>query len=208
MTYEIFASGPIETNSVLVYSEASSHALLFDAPLGCVLHWEKRLKKLGKKLAFLFFTHSHWDHTGDAHLAKETWGVPIGIHKEDQGNLKKPGSDGLPTPFSIEGVAPDFYVGDREKKRYAEYLIEVYHTPGHTPGGVCFYFPEFAILIAGDTLFCGSIGRLDLPTARAQLMKGSLEKILALPQETVVIPGHGEVTTIGEEQDVIERFDL
>ena len=208
MTYEIFASGPIETNSILVYAEESPHALLFDAPLGCVEHWQGRLKSLGKTLSTLLITHSHWDHIGDAALAKATWKMPIGIHEEDEGNLKHPGSDGLPRFFSFEGVPPDFYVAEGEKKSYGGYAVEVIHTPGHTPGGVCFYLPQFGIVVSGDTLFQGSIGRLDLSTARPKLMGASLKKVLQLPKETIVLPGHGDPTTIGEEQNIIERFNL
>jgi hydroxyacylglutathione hydrolase len=207
MAYEIFSSGPAQTNSVLVYSDKSNEALLFDAPLGCVEHWDKRLKKLGKKLSVLLLTHSHWDHIADASLAKQTWGAPLGIHKDDAPNLIQPGSDSLRIPFFIEGVNPDFHVAEG-KTEYAGFSCQVFHTPGHTPGGVCFYFPEFGILITGDTLFHGSIGRLDFPSSRPHLMRSSLEKILALPHGTIVIPGHGSTSSIGEEQDIIERFRL
>ena len=207
MAYEIFSSGPAETNSVLVYSDKSDDSLLFDAPLGCVEHWDKRLKKLGKKLSALLLTHSHWDHIADAFLAKQTWGAPLGIHTDDAPNLIQPGSDGLRVPFFIEGVDPDFLIVEG-KTEYAGFSCQVFHTPGHTPGGVCFYFPEFGILITGDTLFHGSIGRLDFPTSRPHLMRQSLEKILALPHGTIVIPGHGSTSSIGEEQDIIQRFGL
>ena len=208
MAYEIYSSGPAATNSILVYSEKSPQALLFDAPLGCVEHWEKRLKKLDNTLAAILLTHSHWDHLADIAMAKESWGVPIGIHKEDVGNLKKPGSDGLPIPFYIEGATPDFFIEGEEKIEYGGFAIQVLHTPGHTPGGVCFYFPDFGFVITGDTLFRGSIGRLDFPTARPQLMRQSLEKILALPKGTIVIPGHGSTSSVDSEQDIIERFGL
>ncbi len=206
MPYEIFTSGPVETNSILFYIESSSSAILFDSPLGCVRHWEKRLAKLKKSIGTLFLTHSHWDHTADAAMAKAVWNMPIGIHKEDRGNLEVPGSDGLPLMIPIEPAIADFFVEDGEEKVVGEITIRVIHSPGHTPGCVCYYLPQFAVLISGDTLFKGTIGNLSFPTARPQLMRDSLEKILALPFETLVIPGHGETTTIGEEQDIIGRF--
>jgi len=206
MTYEIYSSGPAETNSILFYIETSPLALLFDAPLGCVRHWEKRLAKLGKSLGALFLTHSHWDHTADVAKAKKVWGMPVGIHKEDLENLEKPGSDGLPMMFSIEPAFADFFVADGEEKTIGGITLKVLHSPGHTPGCVCYYLPQFALLISGDTLFKGTIGNLSFPTARPQFMKDSLKKVLSLPPETLVIPGHGEMTTIGKEQDIIRRF--
>ncbi len=206
MPYEIFASGPVETNSILFYTESSPQALLFDLPLGCVELWETRLKKLGKTLAVILLTHSHWDHLADAADAKRAWKVPIGVHKDDKGNLEKPGSDGIPLWVSLEGVAPDFFFVDGEEKRFGDVLVRVFHTPGHSPGCVCFYLPEHHLLISGDTLFKGTIGNMSLPTARPKAMKDSLKKILALPKETIVIPGHGGITTIGKEQGIIKHF--
>jgi glyoxylase-like metal-dependent hydrolase (beta-lactamase superfamily II) len=81
--------------------------------------------------------------------------------------------------------------------RVGEVEFQVIHTPGHTPGCVCFWFPKEDLLVSGDTLFQGSIGRLDLPTARPKLMWGSLQKLAQLPANTRVIPGHGQETTIG-----------
>jgi hydroxyacylglutathione hydrolase len=206
MTYEIYSSGPVETNSILFYIDASPIAILFDAPLDSVAHWKKRLAQLKKSLGALLLTHSHWDHTADVAEAKRIWGMPIGIHQDDLGNLEKPGSDGLPMMVSIEPAKADFFVKDGEEKIIGGVLIRTLHSPGHTPGGVCYYLPEHALLISGDTLFKGTIGNLGFPTARPKLMKDSLKKILSLPFETLVIPGHGETTTIGEEQDILRRF--
>ncbi len=206
MILEVFTSGPADTNSVLISTETSQQAILFDAPPGCIKHWKTRLKELKKTLGALFVTHSHWDHIGDAAEVKKEWGMPIFIHKEDVQNLEKPGSDGLPLWFSIEGANADFYVVDGEEKNMCNLKIIVLHTPGHTPGGVCYYLPDQMILVSGDTLFEGSIGNLSFATARPKLMKSSLEKVLRLPPETLVIPGHGGTTTIGQEQGIIKRF--
>jgi glyoxylase-like metal-dependent hydrolase (beta-lactamase superfamily II) len=88
-----------------------------------------------------------------------------------------------------------------------EFQIEVIHTPGHTPGGVCFYLKEQKILFSGDTLFQGTIGNLSFPTARPARMWDSLKRLAALPKETRVYPGHGDPTTIGKEQWIANAED-
>ncbi|MBS3905103.1 MAG: MBL fold metallo-hydrolase [Simkania sp.] len=206
MIVEVFASGPAETNSVLVCTDSSPQAVLFDAPLHCVTHWQSRLKQLGKTVGTLLITHSHWDHIADAAAAKKAWNMPVGIHKEDVGNLEKPGSDGLPLWFPIEGIGADFYVVNGEEKRICDLKVCVMHTPGHTSGCVCYYLPDLKVVISGDTLFQGSIGNLSFATARPKLMEASLKTLLNLPADTVVMPGHGDATTIGKEQGIIKRF--
>ncbi len=205
---EIYASGPVETNSIFVCLETSSSGILFDTPPQSVAHWKQRLRDLGKSVGAILFTHSHWDHIADAALAKKEWNPPLFIHQEDRMNLEKPGSDGLPLWFKIEGVDSDRSVKHGDKEVICGIQVEVLHTPGHTPGCVCYYLSELDILISGDTLFQGTIGRLDLPTARQSLMKGSLELLLKLPGKTVVLPGHGDKTTIESEQHIIERYFL
>ncbi len=147
----------------------------------------------------ILLTHSHWDHIADTAKLKKAFNVPVWIHAEDAPNLEKPGVDGLPLHFPIEGVKPSGHLADGQVLKVGELEIKVMHTPGHTPGSVCFLLPDEGMLISGDTLFRGRMGRLDLPTGRPGLMKGSLKKIGMLPRETRVYPGHGESTTIKEE---------
>ncbi len=197
--FDVFAAGPIETNTVLIGCPKTHHALLIDCPSECATWVEKRVKALGLHLDLILLTHSHWDHIADAAKLKKIFKVPIWVHAEDASNVEKPGSDGLPLYFPIEGVKPDGALVDGQAIKVGDISIKVIHTPGHTPGSVCFYFPDQGILVSGDTLFRGTMGRLDLPTGRPALMKGSLNKLGNLPPQTRVYPGHGEPTTIKEE---------
>jgi hydroxyacylglutathione hydrolase len=148
----------------------------------------------------ILLTHSHWDHTAEVSLLKEQLQVPIYIHKEDVKNLEEPGSDRLPLLYPIRAVKPDDYLYDGQILMVGELAIEVIHTPGHTPGGVCFYLKQQKALFSGDTLFKGTIGNLSFPTARPKLMWASLERLAKLPKDTKVYPGHGPATTIGAEE--------
>ncbi|MCB1082882.1 MAG: MBL fold metallo-hydrolase, partial [Simkania sp.] len=117
----------------------------------------------------------------------------------DRLNVVKPGSDKLPLMFHIDGVEPEFDLQEGEVIEVGKLKLIVIETPGHTPGGVCFYLDKEKILFSGDTLFKGSIGKISFPTANPQAMWRSLKKLEKLPPETVVYPGHGPSTTIGDE---------
>lgn len=125
--------------------------------------------------------------------------IPVAVHPEDAPNLEQPGADQLPCYIDIEGVVPDDLLKEGQRIAIGDLTLQVIETPGHSPGCVCFYSPENKVLISGDTLFQGSIGKLTLPTARPELMWDSLRKLAKLPPETVVYPGHGGSTTIGKE---------
>ncbi len=203
MILEVRPFGPIGTNSLLLAHTEEKKAYIFDAPQGSCQYWKRRAEERSLSIAGLFMTHSHWDHTVDAAEIKKELNPEIWIHPEDAGNLREPGSDGLPLYFPIAGVEPDHFLRDGQKIDLDGFSLVVLHTPGHTPGCVCFYLPENEMLISGDTLFKESIGRLDLPTSRPALMKSSLEKLAQLPGKTKVFPGHGEPTTIEEEKMMI-----
>jgi hydroxyacylglutathione hydrolase len=201
MLLKIFTSGPIETHSILI---ADEKAVIFDAPLDCTQQIVQALEEHSLKAALILLTHSHWDHIADAAKLKKTLDVPLYIHAEDAPNLEKPGSDHLPLMFPIKGVKPDGYLTDGQKIETGGLKIEVIHTPGHTPGSVCFYLEKEKILVSGDTLFKGGMGRLDLPTSRPDLMPASLKKLTHLPPKTRVFPGHGDETTIEDETWVLK----
>lgn len=154
---------------------------------------------LGVKPDKILLTHSHWDHIADVASLKKRFPIPVFIHPADAPNLQKPGSDGLPLFLRCEGVIPDMLIKDQQEIHVGNLRLTVIHTPGHSPGGVCFYESTAGILIAGDTLFQGSIGNLSLPTANPDSMWDSLDKLAVLPPATQVYPGHGPSTTIGAE---------
>lgn len=199
MILEAFTAGPVDTNAYLLACPKTRHAAVIDVPFESADLIIERAKELSLSIQMILLTHSHWDHIGDAALLKKKLNVPIYIHKEDEKNLKAPGSDRLPLLLPVEGVAPDAFLFDGQSIPLGELTIQVIHTPGHTPGCVCFYLADEKTLISGDTLFRGTIGNLSFSTARPALMWDSLKRLSLLPKETRVYPGHGDSTSIGEE---------
>lgn len=197
MIVKVFKVGLLENNTILVGSEGK--AFLVDPADGSskvCLHY---LEKKELSLELILLTHSHWDHIGDVYKIKESTKALVYVHKEDENNLKYPGSDMLPLLSEVKGVAADGYLKDGQKLRVGDVEITVIHTPGHSMGSVCFYIAKEGLLLSGDTLFSGSIGRIDFPSSSPELMWKSLKKLSHLPKETRVIPGHGSETTIGRE---------
>lgn len=207
---KVFTAGPVETNGILVGCPVTRRAAIIDVPSGSISLILKALEKDTLVPQMILLTHSHWDHLADAAELKKILNIPIYVHREDADNLEKPGSDRLPLFFPIEGVRPDHFLTDGQIIPLGELKMEVIHTPGHTPGAVCFWLQKEKILISGDTLFKGTIGNLSFPTARPALMWKSLKKLAQLPPETRVIPGHGPDTTIQAESWIAnakEMFD-
>lgn len=209
MILEYYPLGFAATNGIILACSKTKDAVLIDAPQGFLKIAQKRVQDLSLNLKMILFTHSHWDHIVDAADLKKEFNTPLYIHKLDAPNLEKPGADGLPLYFPIKGVRPDHYLTDGQELNLGTLKLRVIHTPGHARGCVCFYIilengqengqEDKNILISGDTLFCGTIGRLDLPTSEPEMMGESLKKLAKLPKNTKVYPGHGEPTTIGEE---------
>lgn len=146
-------------------------------------------------------THGHFDHIG----CDDEFGVPVYIHAQDASSLGDPGRNlsllVASSPRSVRQKPKT--VEDGMTLRFEGLSFEVLHTPGHTPGGICLLLkePQGGIVFTGDTLFCGSVGRTDLPgMSHDALIKGIRTKLLTLPDDTVVYPGHGPSSTIGEEK--------
>jgi len=199
MIVKVFSTGPFETNTILIGCDETRFAAIVDTPLDshdCLI---QELERQELKPQMILLTHSHWDHLADAAKLKKSLGVPVYVHQEDKENLIHPGLDGLPLFFPIEGVHPDGFLSDQQVLSIGNLSLKVIHTPGHTPGGVCFWISKEKLLLSGDTLFKGTIGNLSFPTSRPALMWESLKKLAQLPPETRVLPGHGEETTIGAE---------
>lgn len=148
-------------------------------------------------------THAHIDHVGGAMKLRAATGAPILLNQNDYALLKMLDEQaawlGMASPGKVE---IDQSVGHADTIKAGALVADVIHTPGHTEGSVCLYFAAQKKLIAGDTLFSGSIGRTDLPGGSFEKILRSLhEKVLALPDETIVVPGHGPLTTIGDERE-------
>lgn len=152
------------------------------------------LEKKGLEPEAVLLTHAHFDHiTGIAELQKLFPGLPVYVHREDTVMFGHHFNQ-MPGEYSSIGVPAN--IRDVEELK----ICEVIHTPGHTPGAVCYHFPSDRLLLSGDTLFAGSIGRTDFPGGSMSKMTDSLKKLTALPDDTLVVPGHGSHTTIGREK--------
>lgn len=195
----IFPFGPLETNAILLGCKETKAAVVIDPSLGSAAPILAKSKEHGLKIEKILLTHSHWDHFADAHEVQKRTNAPLYVHIRDAENVETPGSDRIPLFFPIHPVKVEGYLKEGEGGFVGNLQLEVIDTPGHSPGGVCFYLKEHNLLISGDTLFQGSIGNLNLPTANPEEMWNSLEKLAKLPENTRVIPGHGEETTIGQE---------
>jgi hydroxyacylglutathione hydrolase len=195
-----FPSGPCFTNAYVVGCAATKKAAVVDPAPDSADTILSYLTKNQLYLDKILITHSHWDHIADTAALKAKYpDALVLIAADDVLNLEVPGSDGLPCWLDIPGVKPDLLIKEGDIIELGSLRLEVISTPGHTPGGVCFYCKEQQFLLSGDTLFKGTIGNLSFPTARPRLMWDSLKKLARLPAVTKVYPGHGSSTTIGAE---------
>ncbi|HSX11043.1 MAG TPA: MBL fold metallo-hydrolase [Chlamydiales bacterium] len=200
MFIDKFPSGPLETNAILIGCPVTKKGAVIDPSLGSTAPIVAKAKERGLHIEKILLTHSHWDHFADARRLIDQTGAPLYVHTLDAKNVERPGSDGVPLFFPIDPIVPNVLLNDGDCIALGHLKLEVIHTPGHSPGSVCFYLREQNLLIAGDTLFRGSIGNLSLPSANPLHMWDSLKKLASLPLETRVIPGHGGDTSIGQEQ--------
>ncbi len=199
LALEIFCGGPWETNAYLVSCTLTKKGVVIDPAPETANRILEAAQKQGVDINAIWLTHSHLDHIADLAKLKRELNIPVYVHDDDAGNVRDPGSDGLPLVIPIESCEPDGMLSDRQELQVGELKAQVIHTPGHSPGGVCFFFSADGILFSGDTLFKGTMGNLSFPTSRPEAMWGSLKKLSKLSPSTIVYPGHGEKTTIGDE---------
>ncbi len=198
MLLKVFVTGPLQNNVILFGCEKTKEAALVDPALSSFRKVREFLEESEYQLKKILLTHSHWDHIGECAKFKKEFHVEISVHEDDAYNLEHPGSDGLLLAY-IQGVKPDKLLKDQDKLFIGEIEVQVMHTPGHTPGCVCYYLPREGILFSGDTLFKGSMGRVDFPHSQPDKMWDSLKKLSQLPPDTRVIPGHGDETSVQAE---------
>ena len=193
---------PFQQNCTLIWDEASKVGAVVD-PGGDVDVIVDAIKQTGMTVEKILLTHGHIDHAGGADELRAKLGVKIeGPHKADKILL-----DALETQgkaYDIAGsrnVTPDRWLDDGDVVTVAGHTFAIYHCPGHSPGSVVFYNKAQKFALVGDVLFSGSIGRTDLPGGNeAQEMASIVERLLVLPDDTIVLPGHNDQTTIGQER--------
>jgi glyoxylase-like metal-dependent hydrolase (beta-lactamase superfamily II) len=201
MILETFPVGPLQCNCTILADEETREAIVID-PGDEISRIQRRLTALGLTLKQILVTHAHIDHVGGALKLKSLTGAPIFLNEADLPLLgimaEQAAWVGVPTP---ETAPPDEALTDGRVVGLATYPAQVIHTPGHTQGSVCLHFAPLKMVLAGDTLFAGSIGRTDLPGGNYDQILDSIQtRLLTLPDDTRVVPGHGPATSMGSER--------
>jgi glyoxylase-like metal-dependent hydrolase (beta-lactamase superfamily II) len=199
MTVLTATGGIAMTNCFLVADESTKHAVLFDAPDHTIEPLLKETAKRGWDLIGLWLTHGHFDHFADHALVKKHFpAAKILIHPLDEPKARNPDLQtrlfGL--PLVIPPLFTDGYVADNQKLRLGSIDVAVIHTPGHAPGHVSYHFPAENLLIGGDLIIGGSVGRTDLPDSDQSALLSSIRRIMELPSNTRLLGGHGPATTL------------
>ena len=197
---ETFPVGPLQCNCTILADGQTREAIVID-PGDEITRIHRRLAEHGLTLEQILITHAHIDHIGGALKLKRLTGAPILLNENDLELLAMMDQQaawlGIETP---EVAPPDEPLVDGSIVGLEHYPAQIIHTPGHTQGSVCLHFAPLNVLFAGDTLFAGSIGRTDLPGGDyPQILDSIAARLLVLPDETRVVPGHGPITTIGAE---------
>ena len=209
MILETLPVGLLQCNCSILGDEASREAIVVD-PGDDIPRILALLAKHSLTVKQIVITHAHIDHIAGAHRLKQLTGAPILYNQNDLPLVKmmdiQAGWLGIPTPIVSK---PDdtlddgkiITIGASQEKNRTGLTGSILHTPGHTEGSVCLYLPDQTLLLAGDTLFAGSVGRTDLPGGSTNKLLNSIhERLLTLPDEVTVVPGHGPRTTIGSER--------
>jgi len=202
MLHIVMPVGPLQCNCSIIADEQSHEAMIVD-PGDNVDGLLQILRERNLKLTLIAVTHGHIDHIGGAGKLRTATGAPIYMNSADEQQIALLDMQAAWIGVEAPGkVTIDHPAKDGDILKVGGHQATVMHTPGHTEGSTCLYFAAEKRLIAGDTLFQGSIGRTDLPGGDMEKIMASLHgKLMLLPDETIVLPGHGAATTIGEERE-------
>ena len=192
--------GIIQTNCYIVGCEETHEGAIID-PGGHANRILAEVERLGLTIRFVLNTHAHFDHTDGNKGVVEATGAALALHPLDRPILEAGGGGAWFGMKTAAGPAPTLDLHDGDQLQVGKLSLQVLHTPGHSPGHVCFYEPKAGVLFDGDLLFYQGVGRTDLPGGNPRQLMDSIQRVLlALPDETVVYPGHGPATTIGDEK--------
>ncbi|MCQ2008409.1 MAG: MBL fold metallo-hydrolase [Sporolactobacillus sp.] len=204
MKWIVCPVGPIQANCYLVFDQTTRECLIID-PGG---EFEKIKSIIGREQLHpiaILLTHAHFDHIGALDDVRDHWNLSVSVHENEADWLqdpKKNGSAYFPVTGSITARKADHLLTDHQKIIIGPFSFTVLHTPGHSPGGVSFYFEKDQVVFCGDALFKGSIGRTDQYGGDYDQLLTSLRmQLMTLPDEIVVCPGHGPSTTIEDEAE-------
>lgn len=201
MQVEHLTVGPVQTNCYLAINKETKEAIIID-PGDDADRIGMRLKQLEAKPVAILLTHGHFDHAGAAKTLAAQYDILVYAHEKEaetledsRMNLSGPLAGGA-TTYHV-----DVFLKDEQELTLAGLHMRVLFTPGHTPGGCCYYFPREDVLFSGDSLFCGSVGRTDFPGGSMRTLVDSVRtKLMSLPENTIVYPGHDIETTIEQER--------
>ncbi len=199
----IHTGGVAMTNCCLIADETAGEAVLFDAPDHTTAPLLDEVQKRGWKLVGLWLTHGHFDHFADHAVVQQRFpGAKLLIHALEVPKLSHPRIQTamFDLPFEIPPGKPDALVEDGQRLCIGSHEVAVIHTPGHAPGHVAYHFPKERLLIGGDLIIGGSVGRTDLPDSNHADLEASIRKVMALPDDTRLVGGHGPATTLGQER--------
>jgi len=203
MRIHTYSLGELQANCYLLENEGK--AIIID-PADDANFLLEEVQKKGLELEALLATHGHFDHVMAVGEIQMSFDIPFYLHKKDKFLIDRLES----TTEHFLGYKPiiippkliqHINLGEFQ---ISNFKFQIIFTPGHTPGGVCFYFPEEKAVFTGDTLFAGAIGRTDLSYSNKKDLWNSLKTILVLPEETIIYPGHGESSYIGQEKAILE----
>ncbi len=192
---------PFEQNCSILWCEQSRKAVVVD-PGGDIERILAARDKLGVEVERILITHGHLDHAGGAAQLARTLAVPIeGPHEDDLFWIEGMPEQSKMFGFAAETFIPDRWLQDGDTVRFGEQQLQVIHAPGHTPGHVIFFHEGARLAVVGDVLFAGSIGRTDFPRGDHQTLISSIrDKLFPLGDDVRFIPGHGPLSTFGEER--------
>ncbi len=201
MQVEHLTVGPVQTNCYLAINKETKEAIIID-PGDDADRIGMRLMQLEAKPVAILLTHGHFDHAGAAKALAAQYDLLVYAHEKEaetledsRMNLSGPLAGGATTYHA------DVFLKDEQELTLAGLHMRVLFTPGHTPGGCCYYFPREDVLFSGDSLFCGSVGRTDFPGGSMRTLVDSVRnKLMSLPENTIVYPGHDIETTIEQER--------
>lgn len=193
--------GMVGTNCYLLCNIDIKECVLID-PADSQDEISRMIDESGCSLKGILLTHGHFDHIMAADAVRDKYGVKVYASCDEKNTLEQPHIN-LGEAYGLKlSVKADVWHKDGEILKLAGFDIEALHTPGHTEGGSCYYIREIGVIFSGDTLFCGSVGRTDFPGgSMSEIVRSIKEKVMVLPDDTKVYPGHGEGTSVGYERE-------
>ncbi len=198
MLIERFVVGPLDTNAYVISDDETKKALVVDPgdEPDRILDY---IKDKGLEVTAIVCTHAHFDHIGGIGDIKNETGAKVVLHKEDMETYATAKDHAAFWGYSVDDLPqPDGYIDEGDEVELGNVRLKVLHTPGHSPGGICLYGE--GVLITGDTIFQGSVGRTDFPGGSVEMLKKSFKRIIDFPEETKIYSGHGPETSVGRER--------